>query len=91
MQGPEVVLRREAVRRRLAGESAEAIARDLGRTRQWVSKWTRRYDAADPAWAQGRSRAARQVRNRTPADVETLVLKVALEWRSQRAQLALQG
>jgi putative transposase len=76
MQEPEAALRREAVRRRLAGESAEAIARDLGRTRQWVSKWTRRYDPADPAWAQARSRAARRVRNRTSADVETLVLEV---------------
>jgi hypothetical protein len=72
----EVVLRREAVRRRLAGESPEAIARDLGRTRQWVGKWTRRYDPADPGWADGRSRAARRIANRTRADVEEQVLAV---------------
>ena len=32
MDGVEVELRREAARRRLAGESPRVIARDLGRT-----------------------------------------------------------
>jgi hypothetical protein len=41
MERSEVAVRREGVRRRLGGESPEAIARDLGRTRQWVGKWTR--------------------------------------------------
>ena len=44
MEAVEVELRREAARRRLAGESPRAIARDLGRTRQWVAKWAARYD-----------------------------------------------
>jgi hypothetical protein len=43
METVEVQLRREAARRRLAGESPRAIARDLGRTRQWVAKWAARY------------------------------------------------
>jgi hypothetical protein len=38
MSDAEAVLRREAARRRLAGESPEAIAQDLGRSRQWVAK-----------------------------------------------------
>src|SRR5919106_3496020 len=76
MEDPEIAARRQAARRRLAGESPRAIARDLGRTRQWVAKWAARYDPHDPSWAQGRSRAARQVRNRTPAEVEMLVLEV---------------
>lgn len=76
MEQLEVALRREAVRRRLAGESPEAIARDLGRTRQWVAKWAERYDPSDPGWAQGRSRAARRVANRTAAQVEAQVLEV---------------
>ncbi len=32
-------LRREAVRRRRAGESAEQVAAALGRTTRWVRKW----------------------------------------------------
>ncbi len=47
MSEVEVALRREAARRRLAGESPEMIALDLGRTRQWVAKWAARYDPQD--------------------------------------------
>ncbi len=76
MSEVEVALRREAARRRLAGESPEAIARDLGRTRQWVAKWASRYDPQNPAWAEGRSRAPRRVANRTSEDVVAQVLAV---------------
>jgi putative transposase len=76
MEKVEVELRREAVRRRLAGESPGAIARDLGRTRQWVAKWVARYDAHDPAWVEGRSRAPKRVANRTAPDIEARVLEV---------------
>src|SRR3954462_13100752 len=76
MEDVEVGLRREAVRRRLAGESPEVIARGLGRTRQWVAKWAARYDPHDPGWADGRSRAPKRVARRTAADVEAQVLAV---------------
>jgi putative transposase len=76
MEGSEVGLRREAVRRRLAGESPAVIAGELGRTRQWVAKWFERYDPSDPGWAQGRSRAARRVANRTVDEVQARVLEV---------------
>ena len=76
MEKVEVELRREAVRRRLAGESPRTIARDLGRTRQWVAKWAARYDPHDPAWVEGRSRAPKRVANRTAPDVEARVLEV---------------
>ena len=76
MEQVEVELRCEAARRRLAGESPRAIARDLGRTRQWVATWAARYDPRDPAWAEGRSRAPRRVANRTAPDVEARVLEV---------------
>jgi transposase len=72
----EAALRRQAALRRLAGESPEAIARDLGRSRQWVAKWAARYDPQDPAWADGRSRAPATVANRTPDDVAAQVLAV---------------
>jgi putative transposase len=76
METVEIELRREAARRRLAGESPGAIARDLGRTRQWVAKWAARYDPDDPAWARGQSRAPRRVANRTADDVAARVLGV---------------
>lgn len=43
MLDDEVELRREAVRRRLCGESTAKIAADLGRTGRWVRKWVVRY------------------------------------------------
>jgi putative transposase len=76
MDDVEVGLRREAARRRLAGESPRAIAGDLGRTRQWVAKWAARYDADDPGWALGRSRAPKRVPARTAQPVAAVVLEV---------------
>ena len=76
MEHPEIAARREAARRRLAGESPRAIARDLGRTRHWVARWAARYDPLDPAWAEGRSRAPKRVANRTATGVEVQVLEV---------------
>jgi putative transposase len=76
MEDSEIRARREAARRRLAGESPRAIARDLGRTRQWVAKWAARYDPHDPGWAQARSRAPKRVARRTDVSVEVRVLEV---------------
>jgi hypothetical protein len=76
MDEAEIALRREAARRRLAGESPRAIAVDLGRTRQWVAKWAARYDPHDPRWAEGLSRAPKRVANRTAVAVEAQVLEV---------------
>ncbi len=69
-------LRREAVRRRLAGESPEEIARSLARSRRWVAKWVGRHDPADPGWAEGAKRGPKRAPNRTPASVEAQVLAV---------------
>ena len=57
----EEELRKEAVRRRQAGESAEEVAVALGRTSRWVRKWSARaeIETGNQAWAQGRSRAPR--------------------------------
>jgi len=76
MEDVEIGLRREAARRRLAGESPGVIARELGRTRQWVAKWAARYDPHDEGWARSRSRAPTRVAHRTAADVQAQVLEV---------------
>ncbi|MGH2745363.1 MAG: helix-turn-helix domain-containing protein [Thermoleophilaceae bacterium] len=74
MARSEEELRVEAVRRRLAGESPERIARSLGRSRRWVSKWVARHEPADEAWAGGR-KPGRAV-NRTDAALEAQVVAV---------------
>jgi putative transposase len=73
----EVELRREAVRRHRAGETAQSVADALGRTDRWVRKWTARADAAlaGEDWAQSRSRAPKSSPNRTPDRLRAQVLK----------------
>lgn len=73
----EEELRREAVRRRLAGESATEIAEALGRTTRWVRKWVARHDeqAGDQGWAESRSRAPHRSPTRTPTEIEKLILE----------------
>jgi len=79
MAKSEADLRTEAVRRRLAGESPEAIARSLGRSVRWVQKWVGRHEAGGEGWAVGRKRGPKRAANRTPAELERQVLAVR-EW-----------
>lgn len=67
-------LRREAVRRRLAGESPERIAASLGRTRRWVGKWVDRHQGGDEGWAE--SRKPGRVVNRAAPELEAQVIAV---------------
>ena len=69
-------LRKEAVRRRLAGESAAGIGRSLGRSTRWVQKWVGRHDPSDPDWARGVKRGPSRPPNRTAEEVEAQVLAV---------------
>jgi transposase len=76
MAKSEAELRTEAVRRRLAGESPEAIARSLGRSVRWVQKWVGRHEAGGDAWAAGRKCGPKRAANRTPAELERQALAV---------------
>lgn len=68
--------RMEAVRRRLAGESPEAIAVALGRTSRWVRKWVARHaeEGHDIDWATGQSRAPHHSPNRTPDELRDQII-----------------
>lgn len=51
-------LRKEGMRRRIAGEPEAAIAEDLGRSTRWVRKWLRRWRQGHrDGWFESRSRA----------------------------------
>jgi transposase len=76
MARTEAELRREAVRRRLAGESPAEIASSLGRSRQWVAKWVRRQEGGDEEWAAGAKRGPERAPQRTDVALEALVLAV---------------
>lgn len=93
MEGKD--LRREAVRRRLAGESPADLARDLGRSDRWVRKWLARYEEAGEGedWAGSRSHAPLGRPTRTPEETRGLVLEVRARLeanpRAQRGALAI--
>lgn len=91
----EIELRREAVRRRNAGETTGQVAEALGRSDRWVRKWLARHDEAGQGedWAQSLSRAPHRSPNRTPSEVRDQVLavraKLELDPRSQYGPLAI--
>ena len=55
----EEALRKQAITLHLQGKKVSAIAREIGRTRQWVHKWIKRYDAQSDNWCSSRSHAPR--------------------------------
>jgi putative transposase len=84
----EEELRKEAVRRRMAGEGAEEIAAALGRTPRWVRKWVARaQQEPDEGWSLGRSRAPHRSPNRTPAWLSKAIVDARMRLQSNpRAQ-----
>lgn len=92
----EEELRREAVRRRLAGESPDEIAAALGRTSRWVRKWVVRHaeEGSDEGWAQSRSRAPHRSPTRTPEALVAQILaareRLDANPRAQYGSLAVQ-
>lgn len=92
----EEELRREAVRRRIAGESPLEIAEALGRSSRWVRKWVARYgdDDHDDGWAQSQSRAPHTSPNQTPGELAGQILaareRLVSNPRAQYGALAIQ-
>lgn len=84
----EEELRKEAVRRRRAGESADEVAAALGRTTRWVRKWVvRAEEEAGEGWAKGRSRAPHHSPTRAPEDLRRLIVDARLRLQANpRAQ-----
>jgi putative transposase len=91
----EEELRKEAVRRRQAGGSAEEVAVALGRSSRWVRKWSVRAaeETGNQAWAVGRSRAPHSSPTRTPDEVRRLIIdaraRLVANPRAQYGSLAV--
>lgn len=72
----EFLIRRQAVRCRLAGEIVDQICRQVHRTATWFYKWWRRYQAEGVAGLRDRSRSPLQVANKTDPAVEQRILQI---------------
>ncbi|MDE3097649.1 MAG: helix-turn-helix domain-containing protein [Chloroflexota bacterium] len=66
--------RREAIALLRRGIAIEQICTKLGRTRQWLGKWRRRFEAEGEASLRGRSRAPRHRPRATPGRIVRAVL-----------------
>ncbi len=92
----EEELRREAVRRRLAGESPTEVAALLGRSTRWVRKWAARHaeDGLTDGWHESRSRAPHRSPTRTSDELRDQILsaraRLVANPRAQYGALALQ-
>lgn len=87
-------LRKEAVRRRIAGEPEAAVAEDLGRSTRWVRKWLRRWRQGQrDGWFESRSRAPNRRPDQTPKRIRDQVIeareKLEDDPRAQRGATAV--
>lgn len=61
----ETLNRKDAVNRWLQGEKPEDIAADMGKTKQWVYKWIRRYESLPGKnWYQSQSTVPKRIKNK---------------------------
>jgi transposase len=74
--------RREAIAMLRRGISIAEICTELGRTRRWLSKWRRRFEAEGEASLRGRSRAPRH----RPGATSEHVVRAILAARDRLAQ-----
>ncbi len=72
----ELSLRHQAIRMRLAGESVLLICRTLQRSTVWFHKWWQRYLELGTEGLYDLTRANHQVVNRTPPQIERIVLSI---------------
>lgn len=76
-------LRALAVHRFKAGENPESICTALGKSRFWLYKWVKRFNAHDPLWSEDRSRRPLMTVNRTSFEIEEIVKMIRLNLYNQ--------
>lgn len=74
----EEILRQEAVRLHLSGLSATVISEQLGRTRQWVYKWLKKYERSDhqSSWFKNQPCIPKTTPKKTDGSIERAVLDI---------------
>jgi putative transposase len=73
----EIIIRKQAVELHLKDFSIVEIAQQLGKSRQWVHKWIKRYRSLPgDDWYRSISRTPRQIKSKTPKDLEDMVVNI---------------
>jgi putative transposase len=81
--GSEIDRRREAVRLVKQGVSKAAAGRRVGRTRQWVNKWVRRYDEHGAPGLEDQSRAPKTKPSKTASGTVAKILETRSKLEDQ--------
>ena len=80
----EEILRQEAIRLHLQGESVQAIAAKINHSRQWVYKWIARYaQNSQGDWYLNESNAPKKVAKRIDKWVENSILSIRNKLQNQ--------
>jgi hypothetical protein len=73
----EISVRKEAIDHWLKGEKPESIASDLGKTRQWVYKWIKRFrNNKEGNWFESETTAPKRQRTKIPLMQENHILQI---------------
>lgn len=75
----EEQLRKQAMTMIDQGLGVTEVARQLGKTRQWVYKWIERRSTGESDWNISLSKAPRSVPNKTHKDIESAVIRTRRE------------
>jgi transposase len=81
----EVSSRKEAMNRWLQGEKPEEIAQNLGKTKQWVYKWIKRFENSQNAdWFNSQSTAPKNFKSKIHAEQEKMILQIRENLTNQK-------
>jgi putative transposase len=80
----EEILRKQAIEMHAQGISIITIADRLGKTRQWVYKWLKRYEIGNDSWCQSFSTAPKTHVKSTSSEVEKTVVFIRKSLNEQK-------
>lgn len=69
-------LRKEAIRRHLAGESITIICHKLNVSRKWFYKWWNRYKSGNEFWFQDKPKLPKKIPNKINTTMEQLIISI---------------
>jgi len=80
----EEIIRKQAVELHLQSVPINDISDKLGKTRQWVHKWLKRYKTGSDVWYQSHSNAPKKPISRIPDDIEKTIISIRENLKEQK-------
>jgi putative transposase len=80
----EEIIRKQAVELHLKSIPINDIADMLGKTRQWVHKWLKRYKTGNDVWYESISNAPKKPISRIPEDIEKTIVSIRENLKGQK-------